>query len=355
MSYIVTPYIPIIRTLIIKQTHYKNKKHHYQLGDLDLSDHVILEEQMSKEHPPQSGVKDEHRSDETSVLHVPVLLQASLDVLKPQVGESYLDLTAGYAGHASAFLTITKNYAGSVLVDRDDYAIKRLKPLSDKGVGLMHTDFVSAARQLVQEGKQFDIILVDLGVSSPQLDQSERGFSFTNSGPLDMRMDRRLGVSAETLVNTATADELARIINQYGEEPIGFARTVATAIVDGRPLSTTEELAGLIKQTYRGKWKKTHPATRTFQALRIAVNDELKQVEDLMPLLPDLLKTGGRVGIISFHSLEDRLVKRYFAEQFDAGLEAELQPLTKKPIAGDIYDVHNPRARSSKLRAAVKK
>ena len=120
-------------------------------------------------------------------------------------------------------------------------------------------------------------------------------------------------------------------------------------------MSKTRELADLIKANYRGKWKKTHPATRTFQAIRIAVNDELKQVEDLMPLLPRLLKTGGRVGIISFHSLEDRIVKRYFKEQQQAGLEAEILPVTKKPLAGSIYDVHNPRARSAKLRVAVKK
>jgi len=308
-----------------------------------------------KEHPPQSGDLDEHRSKESSALHVPVLLDATLEILDPQPGESYLDLTAGYGGHATAFLARTNNFSHSVLVDRDDYAIERLKSLSDKGVRLMHTDFVSAAKQLIQDGKRFNIVLVDLGVSSPQLDQSERGFSFTHSGPLDMRMDRRQGVSAETLVNTASADELTRIITQYGEEPIGQARNIVTAIIGSRPLRTTEELANLIKQNYRGKWKKTHPATRTFQALRIAVNDELRLVEDLLHCLPDLLEPGGRVGIISFHSLEDRLVKRYFKEQFEAGLEAQLQPLTKKPMGGDIYDVHNPRARSSKFRAAVKK
>lgn len=310
---------------------------------------------MSKEHPPQSKDSDELRSNEPFALHVPVLLESTLTLLGPTKGESYLDLTAGYGGHAREFLTKTDNYTDSVLVDRDDYAIERLKPLSDLGIRLMHTDFVSAAKQLIEEGRQFNIVLVDLGVSSPQLDQSERGFSFTNSGSLDMRMDRRQGVSAETLVNTAKADELVRIITQYGEEPIGFARQIATAIVSSRPLSTTEELASLIKQTYRGKWKKTHPATRTFQALRIAVNDELRQIEDLLPLLPRLLRPGGRVGIISFHSLEDRLVKHYFKEQFEAGLEAELAPLNKKPILGSINDVHNPRARSSKLRAAVKK
>lgn len=288
-------------------------------------------------------------------LHVPVLLEATLDILAPVAGESYLDLTAGYGGHASRILSMTGNYTESVLVDRDDNAVKSLESLSDKGARLLHTDFVTAAKQLAEEGSKFNIILVDLGVSSPQLDQDERGFSFTNSGPLDMRMDRRQEISAKTLVNTASAEKLTQIINQYGEEPIGLAKTIANAIVVNRPLSTTGELASLIKKVYRGKWKKIHPATRTFQALRIAVNDELKQVEDLLPLLPRLLKPGGRVGIISFHSLEDRLVKRYFKDQFESGFEAELQPLTKKPIAGSINDVHNPRSRSSKLRVAVKK
>jgi len=298
---------------------------------------------MSKEQTPNN------------LLHVPVLLEATLESLSPTEGESYLDLTAGYGGHANRILNITGNYAEFVLVDRDDYAVKRLEAFSDKGTRLLHTDFVAAARQLIEEGQKFNIVLVDLGMSSPQLDQFERGFSFTNSGPLDMRMDRRQARSAHTLANTASEQELTRIITEYGEEPLGLAKTIAKAIVVNRPLSMTGELADLIKHSYRGKWKKIHPATRTFQALRIAVNDELRQIEDLLPLLPDLLKPGGRVGIISFHSLEDRLVKRYFKDQFDEGLEAVLQPLTKKPIAGDIYDVHNPRARSSKLRVAVKK
>ncbi len=294
----------------------------------------------TKEHPPH---------------HVPVLLDATLDTLRPIQGENYLDLTAGYGGHARHILETTANYHDSVLVDRDDYAIEHLQAFAEKGVRLLHTDFVSAARQLVEEGKQFNIVLADLGVSSPQLDQAARGFSFTHDGPLDMRMDKRQAVSAETLVNTASRDELIRIITTYGEEPRGFAQHIADAIIAARPLSTTAALADVIKQTYRGPWKKIHPATRTFQALRIAVNDELRQVEELLPLLPKLLKPGGRVGIISFHSLEDRLVKRYFAEQHQAGYEAELQIVTKKPLAGDIYDVHNPRSRSAKLRVAVKK
>lgn len=294
-----------------------------------------------KEHPPR--------------LHVPVLLEATLDTLQPIQGESYLDLTAGYGGHASEFLAKTENYEKSVLVDRDDYAIGKLKRLAEKGVRLLHTDFVSAAKQLIEEGMQFDLVLVDLGVSSPQLDQYERGFSFTHDGPLDMRMDRRQDQTAADVVNTASAAELLRIITTYGEEPLGSARRIVDVITKNRPLSTTKELADLILTTHRGPWRKTHPATRTFQALRIAVNRELQQVEELLPLFPRLLNRGGRVGVISFHSLEDRLVKNYFAEQRDAGFEAELQPVTKKPLAGDTYDVHNPRSRSAKLRVAVKK
>ncbi|NTW62292.1 16S rRNA (cytosine(1402)-N(4))-methyltransferase RsmH [Candidatus Saccharibacteria bacterium] len=295
-----------------------------------------------KVHPPHN-------------LHIPVLLESTLQQLKPMKGENYLDLTAGYGGHAGRIMEVTGNYTESVLVDRDDYAVERLKSLSDRGARILHTDFVTAAKQLTEEGKKFNMILIDLGVSSPQLDQNERGFSFTNDGPLDMRMDRRQEVSASTLVNKASAQELSRIINQYGEEPIGYAKSIADAIVTARPLNTTKELADLIKQNYRGKWRKTHPATRTFQALRIAVNDELKQVEDIMPLLPGLLKPGGRAGIISFHSLEDRIVKLYFKDQFESGLEAVLAPVTKKPIAGSNDDDHNPRSRSAKLRVAVKK
>lgn len=295
---------------------------------------------MSKEHPPH---------------HVPVLLDAVVKVLAPKVGESYLDLTAGYAGHATAVLDITKNDRESVLVDRDEYAISHLQYMADRGVRLMHTDFVSAAMQLCEEGRVFDLILIDLGVSSPQLDQGERGFSFSHNGPLDMRMDQQSSQTAAELVNTASVQELATIIHTYGEEPYMQAKHIAEQIVANRPFYETEPLATLIKQTYRGRQGKIHPATRTFQALRIAVNDELKQVEAILPLLPRLLRKGGRVGVISFHSLEDRLVKRFFKEQEEAGFEAELQTLTKKPISGATDDVHNPRSRSAKLRVAVKK
>lgn len=303
---------------------------------------------MSHEHPPLP-------EGESYGQHVPVLLEATLDTLSPIQGETYLDLTAGYGGHADSFLNRTQNFTDAVLVDRDEFAIATLDRFKQKGTRLLHMDFAGAAQVLVDEKKDFDIVLVDLGVSSPQLDRAERGFSFTRNGPLDMRMDRRRTYTAAELVNTASEDELARIIAQYGEEPRVIARRIAAAIVQNRPILTTEALAQLIEQTHRGKRKKIHPATRTFQALRIAVNDELGQIERLLPLLPQLLAENGRVGIISFHSLEDRLVKQYFAQQRQSGYEAELTIVTKKPLDGATYDVHNPRSRSAKLRVAVKK
>jgi len=295
---------------------------------------------MSKEHPPH---------------HIPVLLDATLTTLNPQVGESYLDLTAGYGGHAGEVLKRTENFKESVLVDRDDYAIEHLSGFEDKGVRLMHTDFESAARQLVEEGKTFDLILIDLGVSSPQLDQGERGFSFKHTGPLDMRMDRQQALTAHELIQGTSVDELTKIIHEYGEERYMDAKRIAELIIANRPYESTEELATLLAENHRGKWGKIHPATRTFQSLRIAVNDELGQIERTLPLLPKLLSKNGRVGVISFHSLEDRLVKRFFKDQFAEGLEAELSPITKKPIPGATEDVHNPRSRSAKLRVAVKK
>lgn len=294
-----------------------------------------------KEHPPR--------------VHIPVLLETCLDVMHPQPSESYLDLTAGYGGHAEAFLAITKNYTNSVLIDRDEMTLGHLENLRAQGAQIRSTDFLAAAQQLINEGRQFDLVLADLGVSSPQLDGRERGFSFLGSGPLDMRMDRRQSLTAAEVVNTYSETELVDIITRYGEEPKPIARRIVAAIKAARPLETTEDLATIIQATHRGPRKKIHPATRTFQALRIEVNQELKQVEELLPLLPQLLAKGGRVGIISFHSLEDRLVKRYFAEQAASGYEAELDILTKKPLDGAVYDVHNPRSRSAKLRVAVKK
>ena len=303
---------------------------------------------MRKEQPPQQLQQSHYE------FHIPVLLEATLRELEPKVGESYLDLTAGYGGHAKAVIEQIGKASLATLVDRDDMAIAQLQPLVAQGVRLIHSDFLTAAKGLVADGAQFDMVLCDLGVSSPQIDKAERGFSFRADGPLDMRMDRREEVSAETLVNTYSPSELARIIHDYGEEPPRLSVRIAEAIVAARPLKTTAELASVVASVYRGGYHKIHPATRTFQALRIALNRELEQIERLLPLLPKLLKPGGRVAIISFHSLEDRLVKRFFTEQDRSGYESELQNLTKKPISGATQDVHNPRSRSAKLRAAVK-
>ena len=302
-----------------------------------------------KEHPPQL------ESSSGEPVHVPVLLESVIDMLQPQPGDQYLDLTAGYGGHARAILAKTTNYSESVLVDRDAFALSHLQDLERQGARTMETDFVSAAKQLIDEGKTFDMILADLGVSSPQLDRQERGFSFRLDGPLDMRMDRREERTAADMVNGYTEQNLVRVITAYGEEPRSRAIKIAKAIVANRPFTTTTELAETVKQAIGRTGSKHHPATRTFQSLRIELNRELDLVANILPLLPKLLNKGGRVAVISFHSLEDRLVKRFFKDQLDAGYEAELEMITKKPIVGSISDVNNPRSRSAKLRAAVKK
>lgn len=301
-----------------------------------------------KEHPPQvESVNDS--------LHVPVLLEQTLALLKPQIGERYLDLTAGFGGHARRFLDTTKNFNHACLVDQDEFAIEHLTDLKSQGVQVIRDDFVSAAKYLLQSQQTFDIVLVDLGVSSPQLDRGERGFSFQRDGPLDMRMDQRSEVSAATIVNHSSVREIQDIIVQYGEESKPRARRITEVIVRNRPFTTTLQLADAIKSITAGNWHKIHPATRTFQALRIAVNQELTQIDELLGLLPQLLTPGGRVGIISFHSLEDRRVKRFFADEAASGYEAQLELVTKKAIKGATEDVHNPRARSAMLRVAVKK
>ena len=288
-------------------------------------------------------------------LHKPVLLDKVVELLAPQPGQTYLDLTAGYGGHASVVAEVLGGFDTVTLVDRDENAISELRKFEAEGAKLVHDDFASFAETAVAAGQTYDMVLVDFGVSSPQLDRAERGFSFANPGPLDMRMDPRQERSARSLVNNMSEKELARVIATYGEERPASAAKIAKAIVRSRPLNTTEDLAKAVLSTHRGPRAKVHPATRTFQALRIALNDELGQIARLLGTLTKLVKPGGRVAFISFHSLEDRLVKQFLAEQSSAGYEAEFTLLTKKPILGKTDDVHNPRARSAILRAAVKK
>lgn len=286
-------------------------------------------------------------------IHIPVLLSEVLASLSPQPGDSYLDLTAGYGGHAKEILDVTQNYKNSVLVDRDEYAADYLRQkFEDTGVAIVNQDFYSSSLQLLQCGKTFDIILADFGVSSPQLDQEARGFSFRADGPLDMRMDRRQKLTADEIVNHWSEKDLAELFVKYGEEQKGTAAMFARVIVSHRPIHSTMELAELIRVRIHGYFK-THPATRIFQALRITVNDELGEIERTLPLIPKLLNQGGRAGFITFHSLEDRLVKDYFKEASSHGEESELEILTKKPIVAENQElVINPRARSAKLRVA---
>lgn len=288
-------------------------------------------------------------------LHAPVLLDQVVELLAPQPGETYLDLTAGYAGHAKAIAQILGGFEAVTLVDRDENAIAELKTYEQQGATVVHDDFAHYVATALEQGLTYDMVLVDFGVSSPQLDRAERGFSIKNPGPLDMRMDQRQARSARSMVNSLSEKDLARIITTYGEERPRKAAQIARAIVRSRPHTTTEDLARAVLSTHRGPRQKAHPATRTFQAIRIALNDELGQIERLLESLPRILNPGGRVAFISFHSLEDRLIKQFIAEQSSAGYEAEFDVLTKKPILGKTDDVHNPRARSATLRAAVKK
>jgi 16S rRNA (cytosine1402-N4)-methyltransferase len=288
-----------------------------------------------------------------SQLHLPVLLEPVLSVLKPKKGESYLDLTAGYGGHAEAILSRTKAPSEALLVDRDQTATEALKAkLGSEGVEIVQTDFYTASQDLLAKDRQFDLILADLGVSSVHLNTASRGFSFNQDGPLDMRMDENQQLTADTIVNSFSEKKLTDIIARYGEDP--KATRIANLIVHNRPISSTRTLAQIVAKAWPGHFK-THPATRTFQALRIAVNNELELLELSLPIWVDILKPGGRIAVISFHSLEDRLIKQFFQEKAGNTYDAELQLITKHPISGDPTEIaFNPRARSAKLRAAAK-
>lgn len=285
--------------------------------------------------------------------HVPVLLDEVLQYLDPKAGDNYLDLTAGYGGHATEVFARTGSLTQSVLVDRDSNAIAELmKQFGATDIVLRQQDFLTASRELLDEGRQFDVILADLGVSSPHLNEVSRGFSLQGNAPLDMRMDQGQALTAAIMVNTYSEDALADILKRYGEEP--KAKQIAREIVQARPIESTEELADIAKRAWPG-YSRVHPATRTFQALRIAVNDELGLLEQALPIWFELLKPGGRIAIISFHSLEDRIVKQALQHAAGDRYDAELRLLTKRPImAGATETVSNPRARSAKLRAAAK-
>ena len=261
----------------------------------------------------------------------------------PQAGERYIDLTAGYGGHAAAIMSRSGFDSGHILIDRDLSAISYLqeKFADNHNVKIVHSDFETALQTL---DSGFDMVLADLGVSSPQLDNIDRGFSFNKEADLDMRMDQTQKVTAADFVNTLSERDLADLIYRYGEER--QSRSIARNIVRRRPISTTKDLAETVASAYKGK-SRIHPATRTFQALRIAVNDELGQIERSLPMIETILNPGGRMGIISFHSLEDRIVKHFIRQ-------SSLEPLHKSVVQEEYNQVSNPRARSAKLRVAIK-
>ena len=247
----------------------------------------------------------------------------------------------------------TGSLTPAILVDRDINSIDALHEEFDASrANLRQQDFLSASRELLAEGQQFDLILADLGVSSPHLNEGKRGFAINAQGPLDMRMDQSQELTAFTVVNRYKQADLADLISKYGEEP--KAKQIAQLIVRSRPIESTDQLATIVAKAWPG-YSRVHPATRTFQAIRIAVNDELGQLEQGIPIWFDLLKPGGRIAVISFHSLEDRLVKQALKEAAGERFDAELRLLTKRPVTATPAEiVFNPRARSAKLRAAAK-
>ncbi len=294
--------------------------------------------------------------------HIPVLLGSVESLLNPQVGDCFADLTAGYGGHSEMLLSKVGSNGYGYLFDKDPDAIKALKAKFSNvtNVSIKHADFNNLNWE--NDIPAVDIILADIGVSSPQIDQSSRGFSFEAEGPLDMRMDTTQEITAEKIVNSYSERELADILYKYGEERA--SRKIAKAIVNYRnskPIKTTTELAKIINDCITHKTK-INPATRSFQALRIEVNNELKALEKLLQNGPTKLSSGGRMAVISFHSLEDRMVKQAFKRlatpvRDDFGQivsEAEYRIVTKKPIKGSEFDKTNPRARSAKLRVVEK-
>ena len=281
--------------------------------------------------------------------HIPVLAEPTIAALEIIPDGVYLDCTVGGGGHSSLILHAAENVS-LVGIDRDEMAIAAAsQKLNDyaKQVTYWRGNF---CEYKPSPDLLFDGILADLGVSSTQFDVAERGFSFRESGDRDMRMDNRQTLTAAEIVNHYKEVELANIIFKFGEERL--SRRIASQIVEKRPFKTTLELANAIAACVPSSYRhgRIHPATRTFQALRIAVNRELESLEKWLTVAPNWLKTGGKIAVITFHSLEDRIVKHTFRE------DERLQVLTKKVIiATDEENKANPRARSAKLRIAQKK
>ncbi|HTC50239.1 MAG TPA: 16S rRNA (cytosine(1402)-N(4))-methyltransferase RsmH [Candidatus Aquilonibacter sp.] len=289
--------------------------------------------------------------------HVPVLLKEAIDFLNVRCGGTYIDATVGLGGHSYEIAKRLGAPGHLIGLDKDPAALEkaglrlRASGVQDwPTVTLLHRSFAEIADG--QRPASIDGILADIGVSSLQLDDAVRGFSFQADGPLDMRMDPRNERTAEQVVNHLDERELADVIYEFGEER--RSRRIARAIVRSRPIRSTKQLADVVSAAARSmKHERIHPATRTFQALRIFVNRELDDLRALLEASPRILKPGGRVVVISFHSLEDRIVKDAFREGNIK--DKYYRVLTKKPVtASEEESDRNPRARSAKLRAAEK-
>jgi 16S rRNA (cytosine1402-N4)-methyltransferase len=311
---------------------------------------------------------------EAQNLHRPVMLRESLDLLDPRSGATIVDATLGLGGHSEVILSAGDDI-NLIGIDQDNaaiaYARQRLERFGEKA-RIVHANFSEIKRVLASEGvEKVDGIIADLGVSSLQFDSENRGFSFRFDAPLDMRMDPDAGEeTAAEMLEYLTEEEIANVIYEYGEERA--SRRIAKWIVErrdrGEPIKTTKELADLVARAVKkGPKDKIHPATRTFQALRIAVNRELEILEQFIRDSVDLLKTDGRLTIITFHSLEDRIVKQTFQKlagkcfcppripQCVCGAQKRIEILTKKPVVPDEVEMYeNPRSRSAKLRACLK-
>ena len=292
--------------------------------------------------------------------HVPVLFQETMDFLRVRPGGTYVDCTLGMAGHAAGIARLLGPKGRLIGFDRDPEALELAKAKLDR----VCEELGAEAPQITLVGEAFssiaehvkpaslDGLMADFGVSSLQFDEAYRGFSFQADGPLDMRMDTRSGQTAAQVVNEENEGQLANLIYEYGEER--RSRRIARAIVRGRPLSTTGELARIVAAAAPAmKQDRIHPATRTFQALRIFVNRELDEIRELLEAAPRLLKPSARLAVISFHSLEDRIAKDSLREGAHQGIWTIL---TKKPVAASEEEMErNPRSRSAKLRAAERK
>ncbi|HXH85250.1 MAG TPA: 16S rRNA (cytosine(1402)-N(4))-methyltransferase RsmH, partial [Nitrospira sp.] len=289
--------------------------------------------------------------------HWPVMQSEVLFWLRPKEWDIFLDCTVGYCGHAERILEASAPDGIVIGIDRDLRAIeegrKRLERFGVRAV-LIKGHFVELKRLLADQGiSSVQGALFDLGVSSPQIDDPSRGFSFQSGGPLDMRMDQSAGLTAAEIVNRTDEVDLANIIYEFGEER--YARRIARAIVRARvnqPFETTNELVSVIEAAVPAHYRRgrIHCATRTFQALRIAVNQELEHLEPALRDAADVLAPGGRLCVISFHSLEDRIVKHTF-RALSAGADGEMEVLTKRPQVPTGEEIaRNPRSRSAKLR-----